>query len=170
MRTASFAIAALLSALPPSWAQPTPTPVPEHVWHDISKRFEQIDECPVRVVYPLAEVYATPQRRYQGATANAISVRCDGATLSNLEIRRAARSVDLTLQPWVSLRAGRDKLALLRFEVWQEDRRLAVVEGAVPLDEGGTNWENPLQLKLTRQVRADGPPPVLRIEMVVEEE
>jgi hypothetical protein len=136
----------------------------------VSKRFAQIDECPVRVVYPLADFYATPEKRFERATANGASVRCDGAYLANLEIKRAARSSDLTLQPWVRLRAGRDKLALLRFEVWQGERRLAAAETAVPLDENDVNWEDPVRLRLTQQVRSDEAPPELRIEMMVEDE
>ncbi len=105
-------------------------------------------------------------------TDGGAKMRCEGASITTLVIERPRHSsFVITLRPWVTLRAGRDKLALIDFELRQAGVVLGKAETAVPLDEGAVNWEDAVELRLVRRL---APPPaeepVLRILMTIEEE
>jgi hypothetical protein len=138
-------------------------------WHnaDLPYGGVRVDECPARIALSVPELLQP--ERMERRTANAGRVRCNGAYVELLELKRS-RGVGspLVLHPWVRLRPGRDMLALITFELWQGDRRIGIEETAVPLDEGGANWEDPVRLHATPAT--GGPVPVLRIVMTIEDE
>jgi hypothetical protein len=144
----------------------------EPAWHDVTRRLpEQIEECPARMQLEIGRLLEG-EKKAELRTGTPVMVRCEGASISNLVLTREKSPYrHIVIQPWVKLRPGRDKLALIDFEVRQGDQVLGRAETAVPLDEGDVNWEDPVRLLFLRlPVPPPAPQPVLRIKMTIEEE
>jgi hypothetical protein len=124
------------------------------------------------MVVPLETGLFQNDREHTQIITNTASVRCGGASITQLEITRRRRWEDgkavLAIRPDIELRKGRDKLAILMLEVRQGDKLVSEVELVMEIEEGKANRRvRPVKLFVPTSVESD-PALVLRIRFEVE--